>query len=290
MRPPGAAWPTCCARRATAAPPSRATRCAGGRARLLPPAAAAADCCSRLLHFVELTGRREPGQRGRCPCALRGAVVGWGARRRARRARAGARGAGAPPAPGWRTGAGRAPIGRATLTLPGGRAQEAVRLRPAYADAYTGMGVALKELKRRDEAEACFAQVVRLRPGCALSLGNLAGAPTAQALSATLANPEVPQTAWARTCWAGLRAARRHGLGLRYVAAVCCHAVRSLPLQSRCGVGTGGWREAAGLRRQGLAADCERAAHHRRPSACAGRPGGAASCAGSPHERRSSTG
>ena len=50
-----------------------------------------------------------------------------------------------------------------------------MRLRPAYADAFTGMGVALKELKRRDEAEACFSQVVRLRPGCALSLGNLAG-------------------------------------------------------------------------------------------------------------------
>lgn len=57
-----------------------------------------------------------------------------------------------------------------------GLPQEAVRLRPAYADAFTGMGVALKELKRRDEAEACFSQVVRLRPGCALSLGNLAGA------------------------------------------------------------------------------------------------------------------
>lgn len=55
--------------------------------------------------------------------------------------------------------------------------QEAVRSRPAYADAYTGMGISLKELKRREEAEACFQQVVRLRPGCALSLGNLAGAP-----------------------------------------------------------------------------------------------------------------
>ena len=56
-----------------------------------------------------------------------------------------------------------------------GRLQEAVRLRPNYADAYTGMGVSLKELKRKDEAEHCFAQVVHLRPGCALSLGNLAG-------------------------------------------------------------------------------------------------------------------
>lgn len=56
--------------------------------------------------------------------------------------------------------------------------QEAVRSRPAYADAYTGMGISLKELKRREEAEACFQQVVRLRPGCALSLGNLAGAPS----------------------------------------------------------------------------------------------------------------
>ena len=53
--------------------------------------------------------------------------------------------------------------------------QEAVRHRASYADAYTGMGVSLKELKRKEEAEQCFAQVVRLRPGCALSLGNLAG-------------------------------------------------------------------------------------------------------------------
>jgi len=53
--------------------------------------------------------------------------------------------------------------------------QEAVRLRSSYADAYTGMGVSLKELKRKEEAEQCFAQVVRLRPNCALSLGNLAG-------------------------------------------------------------------------------------------------------------------
>ena len=53
--------------------------------------------------------------------------------------------------------------------------QEAVRLRPNYADAYTGMGVSLKELRRRGEAQACFETCVRLRPGCALSLGNLAG-------------------------------------------------------------------------------------------------------------------
>ena len=50
-----------------------------------------------------------------------------------------------------------------------------MRLRSSYADAYTGMGVSLKELKRKEEAEQCFAQVVRLRPNCALSLGNLAG-------------------------------------------------------------------------------------------------------------------
>ena len=50
-----------------------------------------------------------------------------------------------------------------------------MRLRPNYADAYTGMGVSLKELRRRPEAQACFETVVRLRPGCALSLGNLAG-------------------------------------------------------------------------------------------------------------------
>lgn len=50
-----------------------------------------------------------------------------------------------------------------------------MRARPNYADAFTGMGISLKELKRREEAEACFQQVVRLRPGCSLSLGNLAG-------------------------------------------------------------------------------------------------------------------
>lgn len=53
--------------------------------------------------------------------------------------------------------------------------QEAVKLRPGYADAFTGMGVVLKELKRRAEAEACFEAVVRLRPSCALAHGNLAG-------------------------------------------------------------------------------------------------------------------
>jgi protein O-GlcNAc transferase len=37
------------------------------------------------------------------------------------------------------------------------------------------MGVALKELRRKPEAEACFEAVVALRPACALSLGNLAG-------------------------------------------------------------------------------------------------------------------
>jgi Flp pilus assembly protein TadD len=50
-----------------------------------------------------------------------------------------------------------------------------VRLRPCFADAFTGMGVVLKELKRRPEAEACFEAVVRLRPACALAHGNLAG-------------------------------------------------------------------------------------------------------------------
>ena len=53
--------------------------------------------------------------------------------------------------------------------------QEAVRLRPSYADAFTGLGVSLKELGQKDEAVACLQQVVRLRPHCALSLGNLAG-------------------------------------------------------------------------------------------------------------------
>ena len=37
------------------------------------------------------------------------------------------------------------------------------------------MGVSLKELGRKQEAQACFQVVVRLRPSCALSLGNLAG-------------------------------------------------------------------------------------------------------------------
>ena len=35
--------------------------------------------------------------------------------------------------------------------------------------------IPLQELKRKEEAEACFRQVVALRPTCALSLGNLAG-------------------------------------------------------------------------------------------------------------------
>lgn len=48
-------------------------------------------------------------------------------------------------------------------------------IKPNYADAYTGLGVSLKELKRKDEAAACFEAVVKLRPTCALSLGNLAG-------------------------------------------------------------------------------------------------------------------
>lgn len=54
--------------------------------------------------------------------------------------------------------------------------KQAIRVKLNYADAYTGMGVSLKELKRKDEAAACFERVVKLRPGCALSLGNLAGA------------------------------------------------------------------------------------------------------------------
>ena len=53
--------------------------------------------------------------------------------------------------------------------------QESVRLRANYADAYTAMGVSLKELGRKTEAQACFQVVARLRPACALSLGNLAG-------------------------------------------------------------------------------------------------------------------
>jgi hypothetical protein len=45
----------------------------------------------------------------------------------------------------------------------------------SVADAFTGMGVVLKDLKRLPEAEACFEAVVRLRPNCALAHGNLAG-------------------------------------------------------------------------------------------------------------------
>lgn len=55
--------------------------------------------------------------------------------------------------------------------------QEAVKFRPSYADAYTGMGVSFKELGRKNDAVTCLQQVVRLRPTCALSLGNLAGTP-----------------------------------------------------------------------------------------------------------------
>lgn len=54
--------------------------------------------------------------------------------------------------------------------------EQAIRAKPNYADAYTGMGVSLKELRKKDEAAVCFETVVKLRPGCALSLGNLAGA------------------------------------------------------------------------------------------------------------------
>ena len=63
------------------------------------------------------------------------------------------------------------------MTPPAWLMQEAVRLRSNYADAVTGMGVSLKELGRKEEAVACLQQVVRLRPHCALSLGNLAGKP-----------------------------------------------------------------------------------------------------------------
>lgn len=37
------------------------------------------------------------------------------------------------------------------------------------------MTTPVQELKRKEEAEACFRQVVSMRPTCALSLGNLAG-------------------------------------------------------------------------------------------------------------------
>ncbi len=53
--------------------------------------------------------------------------------------------------------------------------QEAIRLEPFNADALTGLGVALRELNRKAEAEAAFRAVVALRPNCGLALGNLAG-------------------------------------------------------------------------------------------------------------------
>jgi tetratricopeptide (TPR) repeat protein len=54
--------------------------------------------------------------------------------------------------------------------------QEAMRLRPGYADALAGMGAVLKELRMRPEAAAAFEAVTVLRPCCALAHGNLAGA------------------------------------------------------------------------------------------------------------------
>jgi protein O-GlcNAc transferase len=53
--------------------------------------------------------------------------------------------------------------------------QEAIRLQPSNVDARTGLGVSLRELGRRTEAEAEFRAVVTQRPECALALGNLAG-------------------------------------------------------------------------------------------------------------------
>lgn len=108
-----------------------------------------------------------------------------------------------------------------------------MRLRPAYADAYTGMGVALKELKRRDEAEACFAQVVRLRPGCALSLGNLAGAPAAWALSVTHNKLlGLPCGSGAHLLAGRARVAWRHGPCLRRVLQSV--VVRRAPCHCSC--------------------------------------------------------
>ena len=50
-----------------------------------------------------------------------------------------------------------------------------LRLQQDCVDAHTGLGVSLRELGRRAEAEAAFEAVVALRPTCALALGNLAG-------------------------------------------------------------------------------------------------------------------
>ena len=71
--------------------------------------------------------------------------------------------------------------------LPGGQSilhiaqqvvvQEALKTRADYADAYTGLGTALKDSGRKSEAIACFQRVCSLKPHCALSHGNLAGQP-----------------------------------------------------------------------------------------------------------------
>ena len=52
---------------------------------------------------------------------------------------------------------------------------EAVTARPDYAEAFTGLGLSLKELGRLKEAEASFESVVHLQPDSALGLGNVAG-------------------------------------------------------------------------------------------------------------------
>lgn len=61
--------------------------------------------------------------------------------------------------------------------------QEAIKFKPNYTDAYTGMGVSLKETGRKQEAIACFQRVCNLKPHCALSYGNLAGEDLTPAIS-----------------------------------------------------------------------------------------------------------
>lgn len=54
--------------------------------------------------------------------------------------------------------------------------QEALRLRAGDVEARTGLGAALRDAGRHAEAERELEAVARARPGCALALGNLAGA------------------------------------------------------------------------------------------------------------------
>ncbi|SMF97047.1 Tfp pilus assembly protein PilF [Methylomagnum ishizawai] len=52
--------------------------------------------------------------------------------------------------------------------------REAIRLRPAYAEAHNNLGILLKELKRPAEAEACYRAAIALRPDYVEAHHNLA--------------------------------------------------------------------------------------------------------------------